>query len=161
VTFGDFIFTLGLPIPVRGMRALHIIAALLLPVLTQVPFSFFYDLGEQQEEEPSSKFAHYYEDADIIVGDFIQVRSNMPDDLTGKIIITNTTTARNFEELQERNLRILVTTTPRLEGRSFGTNVMEAVCRCLVDKPDDQITDADIVGLIERIPLKPQVHVMG
>ena len=110
---------------------------------------------------PSTKFSHYYERADIIVGDFIQVRSNMPDDLTGKIIITNTTTARNFEELQERNLHILVTTTPRLEGRSFGTHVMEAVCRCLVDKPDDQITDADIVDLIERIPLKPQVHVMG
>jgi len=161
VTFGDFIFTLGLPIPVRGMRTLHVLAALLLPVLTQIPFSFFYDLGEQQEKEPSTKFAHYYEQADIIVGDFIQVRSNMPDDLTGKIIITNTTTARNFCELQERNLHILVTTTPRLEGRSFGTNVMEAVCRCLVDKPDDQITDADIVDLIERIPLKPQVHVMG
>jgi len=160
VIFGDFIFALGLPIPIRGMRALHIIAALLLPVLTQLPFSVFYDLGDQQEEEPSSKFTRYYEDADIIVGDFIQVRSNMPDDLTGKIIITNTTTARNFEELLERNLRILVTTTPRLEGRSFGTNVMEAVCRCLVDKPDDQITDADIVDLIKRIPLKPQVHVM-
>jgi hypothetical protein len=160
VTFGDFIFALGLPIPVRGLRALRILAALLLPVLTQLPFTFFYALGEEQEDEPSTKYAHYYKEADIITGDFIQVRSNMPDDLSGKIIITNTTTARNFEELQERNLHILVTTTPRLEGRSFGTNVMEAVCRCLVDKPDDQITDADIIDLIERIPLKPQVHVL-
>jgi hypothetical protein len=60
-----------------------------------------------------------------------------------------------------RNLYILVTNTPRLEGRSFGTNVIEAVCRCLVDKPDDQITDHDLVDLIERIPLKPQVHVLN
>ena len=62
---------------------------------------------------------------------------------------------------RKRNLHILLTTTPRLGGRSFGANVMEAVCRCLIDKPDDQITDADIVDLIERIPLKPQVHVLN
>jgi hypothetical protein len=38
---------------------------------------------------------------------------------------------------------------------------MEAVCRCLVDKPDDQITSQDFTDLIERIPLKPQVHVLN
>lgn len=161
VTFGDFMFTLGLPIPIRGLRTLHILAALILPFFTQLPFSVFYAQGEQQEKEPSTKYAHYYKQSDIITGDFIQVWSNLPDDMSGKIVITNTTTARNVEELQKRNLHILVTTTPRLEGRSFGTNVMEAVCRCLVDKPDDQITDADIVDLIERIPLKPQVHVLN
>jgi hypothetical protein len=91
----------------------------------------------------------------------MQVWSNLPDELDGKIVITNTTTARNVEELQKRNLHILVTTTPRLEGRSFGTNVMEAVCRCPVDRPDEQITDSDIIDLIERIPLKPQVHVLN
>ena len=97
----------------------------------------------------------------MIAGDFLQIWSNLPDDLSGKIIITNTTTARNVEELQKRNLHILVTTTPRLGGRSFGTNVMEAVCRCLVDKPDHQIAEADFIDLIERIPLKPQVHVLN
>ncbi|MBL7064357.1 MAG: quinate 5-dehydrogenase [Anaerolineae bacterium] len=161
VTFGDLMFTLGLPIPIRSLRTVHVLAALLLPLLTQLPFSVFYAQGEQQEKQPSTKYSRYYEQADIITGDFIQIRSNMPDDLMGKIIITNTTTARNFEELQERNLHILVTTTPRLAGRSFGTNVMEAVCRCLVDKPDDQITSEDFVDLIERIPLKPQVHVLS
>ena len=65
------------------------------------------------------------------------------------------------EELKKRNLHILVTTTPRLAGRSFGTNVMEAMCRCLVDKPDEQITPEDFIDLIERIPLKPQVHVLN
>jgi len=160
VTFGDLMFTLGLPIPIRSLRTVHVLAVLLLPLLTQLPFSVFYAQGEQQEKQPSTKYSRY-EQADIITGDFIQIRSNMPDDLMGKIIITNTTTARNFEELQERNLHILVTTTPRLAGRSFGTNVMEAVCRCLVDKPDDQITSEDFVDLIERIPLKPQVHVLS
>jgi hypothetical protein len=48
-----------------------------------------------------------------------------------------------------------------LAGRSFGTNVIEAACRCLIDKPDDQITGEDFVHLIERIPLKPQLHVLN
>jgi len=161
VTFGDFMFALDLPIPIRSLRTVHILAVLLLPVLTNLPFAWVYPLGEEQEKEPSKKYSRFYEEADIIAGDFLQVWSNLPDDLSGKIIITNTTTARNVEELQKRNLHILVTTTPRLEGRSFGTNVMEAVCRCLVDKPDDQITSGDFVDLIERIPLKPQVHVLN
>jgi hypothetical protein len=161
VTFGDFMFALDLPIPIRSLRTLHILAAVLLPCLTQLPFRWLYPLGEEQEKEPSKKYSRFYEEADIIAGDFLQVWSYLPDDLSGKIIITNTTTARNVEELQKRNLHILVTTTPRLAGRSFGTNVMEAVCRCLVDKPDDQITSADFTDLIERIPLKPQVHVLS
>jgi len=160
VTFGDFMFALDLPIPIRSLRTLHILAAVLLPCLTQLPFRWLYPLGEEQEKEPSKKYSRFYKEADIIAGDFLQVWSYLPDDLSGKIIITNTTTARNVEELQKRNLHILVTTTPRLAGRSFGTNVMEAVCRCLVDKPDDQITSADFTDLIERIPLKPQVHVL-
>ena len=161
VTFGDFMFSLDLPIPIRSLRTVHILAALLLPVLAQVPFAWLYPLGEEQEKQPSRKYARFYEEADIIAGDFLQIWSNMPDDMTGKIVITNTTTARNVEELQKRNLHILVTTTPRLEGRSFGTNVMEAVCRCLLDKPDAQIVPEDFIDLIERIPLKPQVHVLN
>jgi hypothetical protein len=161
VTFGDLIFALGIPIPIHRLRTVHILAGLLLPILTNLPFSWIYPVGEDQEKEPSKKFSHLYAEADIIAGDFLQVWSNLPDDLTGRIIITNTTTARNVEELQKRNLHILVTTTPRLDGRSFGTNVIEAVCRCLVDKPDNLIGDAEFIDLIERIPLRPQVHVLN
>jgi len=161
VTFGDLMFGLGVPISIHSLRSVHILAAILLPVLTHLPFSWVYPVGEEQEKEPSKKYSRFYEEADVIAGDFLQVWSNLPDDLSGKIIITNTTTAKNVEELQKRNLHILVTTTPRLSGRSFGTNVMEAVCRCLIDKPDDQITEADFVDLIERVPLKPQLHVLN
>lgn len=161
VTFGDFMFALGLPIPIRSLQGVHILAAIMLPIFTQFPFRWLYPLGQEQEKEPSTKYSHYYEEADIIAGDFIQVWSNLPNDLSGKIIITNTTTARNVEELQKRKLHILVTNTPRLEGRSFGTNVIEAMCRCLVDKPDDQITSEDFMDLIERVPLKPQVHILN
>lgn len=161
VTFGDFMFALDIPIAMHGLRSVHMLAAVLLPVMTQLPFKWLYPLGDQQDKEPSPKYRRFYDEADVIAGDFLQVWSYLPDDLTGKIIITNTTTEQNVEELQKRNLHILVTNTPRLHGRSFGTNVIEAMCRCLIDKPDDQITEADFKDIIERVPLKPQVHVLN
>ena len=161
VTFGDFMFALDLPIPIRSIHTVHIVAVLLLPIMTQLPFRWLYPLGAEQEKEPSKKYSNFYEEADIIAGDFLQVWSNLPDDLSGKIIITNTTTEKNVEALQKRNLQVLVTNTPRLEGRSFGTNVIEAMCRCLIDKPDDRITEADFKDIITRVPLKPQVHILN
>lgn len=161
MTFGDFMFALDFPIPLHSLRSIHILAAVLLPVITQLPYKWVYPTGAEQDKPPSKKYSRFYEEAEVIAGDFMQVWSHLPDDLSGKIIITNTTTEQNVEELQKRNLHILVTTTPRLGGRSFGTNVMEAMCRCLIDKPDDQTTEADFRDLIERIPLKPQVHVLN
>ncbi len=161
VTFGDFMFSLDLPIPIRSLRGVRIIAAILLPIITKLPFKWFYPLGSAQDKDPEPKWEKYYNEATVLAGDFVSIRAHMPDDLTGKIVVTNTTTAKNVEELRERGLHILVTTTPRFEGRSFGTNVMEATLRALIDKPDDQITEADFIDMIERIPLLPNIEVLN
>lgn len=161
VTFGDLMFALDVPIPLHSLRSIHVLGRLLLPVLTRLPFSWVYPVGEKQDQGPAGKYSRFCEEMDVLAGDFLQIWSNLPEDLSGKIIITNTTTAENVEELRRRNLQILVTTTPRLGGRSFGTNVWEAVCRCLIDKPDHQIVERDFVDLIERVPIKPQVHVLN
>jgi len=161
MVFGDMMFSLGLPIPVRSLSTVRIIAGILLPVITQMPFKWFYPLGSAQDKDPEPKWTKYYEEATVLAGDFLSVRAHMPDDLSGKIVVTNTTTSKNVEELQKRGLRILVTTTPRLEGRSFGTNVMEATLRALIDKPDPDITEADFLDVIERIPLEPNIEVLN
>ena len=159
--FGDLMFSLGLPIPVRKLSTVRLIAAVLLPAITQMPFKWFYPLGSEQDKEPEPKYTQYYQEAQLLAGDFVSIRAHMPEDLTDKIIVTNTTTAKNVEELQKRGLHILVTTTPRLEGRSFGTNVMEATLRALIDKPDDEITREDFIDIIERIPLEPNIEVLN
>lgn len=161
VTFGDFMFALGLPIPMYSLRAARMVASVLLPVVTQVPFAWLYPLGSEQDKPPQNKWRKYYERSQVIAGDFLQIRQYMPDDLTGKIIVTNTTTAKNVDELRQRNLHILVTVTPRLEGRSFGTNVMEATLLALMDKPQSEVTQADFVDLINRIPLEPNIEVLN
>ncbi|HEY45568.1 MAG: hypothetical protein AMJ88_12275 [Anaerolineae bacterium SM23_ 63] len=161
VTFGDFMFTLGLPIAVHSLSTVRLLAAVILPWLTKLPYTWFYPLGAQQDKEPEPRYTKYYERALVLAGDFVQIRAHMPDDLSGKIIVTNTTTARNVEELQRRGLHMLVTTTPRLEGRSFGTNVMEATMLALMDKPQSQVTEVDFLDMIERIPIKPTLEVLN
>ena len=159
--FGDLMFSLGLPIPIRSLKGVHIMAAMLLPIITKMPFKWFYPQGSEQDKAPEPRWTKYYNEADILAGDFVSIRACMPDDLSGKIVLTNTTTAKNVEELRERGLHILVTSTPRLEGRTFGTNVMEATLRALIDKPDDEITEADFLDIIERIPLEPNIEVLN
>jgi len=161
VTFGDFMFALGLPFPMKTLAGVRLVAAILLPVITRVPYEWLYPLGAAQDKPPQAKWQKYYQQAQVIAGDFLQIRQFMPDDLTGKMIVTNTTTAKNVEELKQRNLHILVTVTPRLEGRSFGTNVMEATLLALMEKPQTEVVEADFVDLIERIPLLPNIEVFN
>lgn len=161
VTFGDFMFALGLPIAIKKLSTARLVAATLLPVVTQVPFSWLYPLGSEQDKPPQPKWTKYYQQSQVIAGDFLQIRQYMPNDLTGKIIVTNTTTSKNVEELRQRNLHILVTVTPRFEGRSFGTNVMEATLLALMDKPQSEVTQADFLDLINRIPLEPNIEVLN
>lgn len=160
-TFGDFMFTMGLPIPMRKLSTVRLVAGILLPVVTRLPYMWFYPTGSAQDAEPEPRWQPIFEQADLIAGDFLQIRRNMPNDLSGKIIVTNTTTARNVEEMQQRGLNILVTTTPRFKGRSFGTNVMEATLLALMDKPQSEVLPQDFQDLIERIPLEPNLEVLN
>jgi len=158
MVIGDFMFALGLPIPMHTLRTLRFVAAVLLPVLSRLPFTWFYPVGEKQEKEPQTRWNRYYQEAELVAGDFLQIRDYMPRDLRGKIVLTNTTTAQDVVELARRGLSLLVTTTPRFEGRSFGTNVIEAALLALIDKPQEEITKQDMAELIDRIPIQPGIE---
>jgi len=54
MTFGDFMFALGLPIAVHSLSTVRLLAALILPCLTQLPYTWFYPLGSQQDKEPEN-----------------------------------------------------------------------------------------------------------
>lgn len=157
VIFGDFIFALGLPIPIRTLRTLKILAALLLPILSQLPFTLLYPTGSKQEST-TPRYPQYYQWADVIAGDFHFIRKYMPPRLEGKIILTNTVTAEDVEELRRRGVSYLVTTTPELNGRSFGTNVMEAVLVSLSGKAPSQLTVEDYHYWLDRLGFAPRIE---
>jgi hypothetical protein len=158
VTFGDFIFALGIDKPVHTLPEFEALAEKYLPDACKLPFQFFYPTGKKQERPPEPKFPQYYRAASVIAGDFHFIRQHMPDDLSGKTIITNTVTPQNMDELRERNLARLVTTTPNLGGRSFGTNVMEAALLAILGKRWEEVTDADYRALLEKLHFRPYVR---
>ena len=156
VIFGDLMFALGIPIPVRGLDNLRRLGRILLPVVGKLPISMVYPTGEKQETiEP--KYETYWAQADLIAGDFLYIRKHMPDDLTGKDILTNTTTEADVALLKERGVRWLITTTPRYEGRSFGTNMMEAALTAYAGK-GRPLTLNELDELIDRLHIRPHAQ---
>ena len=157
VLFGDFIFALDKDMPVRGLAEFEELAEKYLPDACKLPFQFFYPTGKKQEKPPEPKYPHYYEQAEIIAGDFHFMRQFMPDRLDGKIVLTNTVTAGNVEDLAVRGVKMLITTTPEIAGRSFGTNVLEAALLALLGKAWSDVVPADYEGLLRELGLKPRV----
>lgn len=125
ILFGDIIYGLGCNIPIRSLAALRRWAAALVPIITKMPIKWMYPTGKKQDSH-IIRHPEYFTDSDIIAGDFLFIKRFMPSRLEGKIIITNTVTAADRQLLKDAGVKMLVTTTPCLQGRSFGTNVLEA-----------------------------------
>lgn len=154
--FGDLMFGLGIPIPVRSVRGLKVLAAILLPIVGRIPFEWIYPTGEKQEQR-IPKFVKYYQWASVIAGDCHYVKRHMPERMDGKVIVTNTTTPEDVALFRQAGVKVLVTTTPALDGRSFGTNMMEASLVALAGK-GRVLTDAELNEYLDRLGFEPQLQ---
>ena len=138
-------------------------AQTLLPILCRLPFTILYPTGEHQTKH-HGQGEKWFRWADVIGGDYHFIGTNLPPataadphPLAGKLVITNTTTDADVARLRELGLARLVTTTPRLQGRSFGTNVMEGVLVALSGKRPEELGEADYLDLLQRLDWEPQV----
>jgi hypothetical protein len=155
--FGDMMFGLGIGIPVRKLSTVAFLASIILPVLTKLPFQWVYPTGEKQNVRVP-KWEQWYQWADVIAGDWLYISRHLPDKLEGKVILTNTVTPANVEELRERGAAMLITTTPNLGGRSFGTNLMEGLIVAAAGKKPEQMTPSDYEDWLDRIGFTPRVE---
>ena len=125
--YGDLVSILDVPLPLRSLTTVRALARVVLPVALRAPISWLYPTGAAQEQSaPAGRYTRLYTWAEVIAGDWHLIRRYLPERLDGKTILTNTTTAANVALLRERGAARLVTTTPRLNGRSLPTNVLEA-----------------------------------
>ena len=155
VVIGDLMVALGIPIPIRGLYNYRRIARILFPVVSYFPMGMlFYGSGGQ---EPTPKYERYWRESDLLAGDFLFMRKYLPEDLSSKTVITNTTTPENVEFLRARGVHTVITTTPRFEGRSFGTNMMEAALTACAGK-GQPLNDAELNDLIDELDLRPSVR---
>jgi len=154
--FGDLMFGLDIPIAIHTMRSLNLAARVLMPLVGRMPLSMLYPTGEKQEKVVP-KYEKYYQGNTVTGGDFLYVKQHMPEDMRGKIIVTNTTTPADVEFLKKRGIKYLVTTTLNLDGRSFGTNMMEAALIAIAGKGRVLTTD-ELNTLIDQLGFEPQMQ---
>ena len=154
--FGDLMFSLGLPFPVRSTQGLKRLAAILMPVAGRLPFEWIYPTGEKQEER-KPKWTSYYEWGTVIAGDCHYIKRHMPDRLDGKVIATNTTTTSDVEAFHNAGVKYLVTSTPVLQGRSFGTNMMEAALVAISGK-GRELTRDELRQLLDQLGFQPELQ---
>jgi len=152
--FGDLMVALGVPLPVYGIPAFKRVARVMLPNVSHFPMSMIFYGSDGAEKEP--KYVKYFEESDLIAGDFLFMRKYMPARLDGKTVVTNTTTEDNIETLRQRGVKTVITSTPRYEGRSFGTNMMEAALTAYAGK-GRRLSDEELNGLIDEVGVKPEV----
>jgi hypothetical protein len=157
MTFGDLISCLNIPIPLHSLSTLNKLARIMIPILVNLPIKYLYPTGEKQETS-NSKFGHFFDDADIIAGDYLAISQYMPKNMAGKIVITNTVTSDNVQDLKERGVWYLVTTTPQFQGRSFGTNVFQGALVAISGKNPEELDDKDYLDLLKKIDFKPRIE---
>jgi hypothetical protein len=156
VVYGDFLFGLGVPIPIRSYQTVEGFASLIAPIITKLPIQWFYPTGSKQEERKPS-FPKYWADRTFLCGDWHYIRRYAPDDLTGKTVLTQTVRSADIEWLKSAGLKRLITTTPEMGGETFATNVMEGVIVALVGKKPDEMTPEDYLGVLKELDWSPGV----
>ncbi len=157
--FGDLMFSLDIPIPIKSAAQHRIIAKTLLPLITKMPLAMLYPTGEKQNTI-TPKWGDCYKWADIVAGDYLFIGRYLPTPESGflkdKIILTNTTTETDEPELTRRGAKLLITTTPNFEGRSFGTNVMEAVL--VAANNGNPMTETEYLARLQELNWTPSVR---
>ena len=154
--FGDLMFALGLPVALHSEKALKRMAALLMPVVGRLPFHWLYPTGEKQEAR-TPRWAEHYAWAKVIAGDAHFIKRFAPDHLPGKILVTNTTTAEDVTLFRSWGCSHLVTSTPVVDGRTFGTNLLEAALVAVAGQ-GRPLTMDELQAMLDRLDLHPNLR---
>lgn len=159
--FGDMMFSLGMPVALHSVKSVKTMASMLMPVAGRLPFHWLYPVGESQNKH-TPKWTEWFDWATIVAGDCHYITKYMPHRMDGKIIVTNTTTPEDIAFFKQAGVKSIITTTPVLDGRSFGTNMMEAAILAASGRkepvnyanPGSYFTDME--KLVQQIGFKPQ-----
>jgi hypothetical protein len=154
--FGDLMFGLGVPIAIPSIGTLALVARAIMPIVGRMPISMLYPTGDKQHEVVP-KYEKHYQGNSVIAGDWLYIKQHMPEEMSGKVIVTNTTTPDDVEFLKQHGVKHLVTTTPVMDGRSFGTNMLEAALVAVAGK-GRVLTSTELAQMLDELGIKPQIR---
>lgn len=156
IIFGDFLFGIGVKIKLTNYSQVRTLGSLILPVITQLPFKWFYPTGEKQEERKPT-YPEIWADRTFLCGDWHYIRRYAPEDLRGKTILTQTLRTADLEWLKQAGATRAITTTPVMGGETFATNVMEGVIVAVTGKRPEHLSEQDYLDTLKRLDWKPNV----
>jgi hypothetical protein len=156
VVFGDLIYNVGLPIPVRTLDSLRGLARVVLPIVRLLPIKWVYPTGKQQEKRVR-RAPQYYHWAEVIAGDGHMIRRFLPDRLEGQTVITQTVRRHHLKLYRECGIGRVITTTPDFGGESFATNVMEGVLLTLLRGRGVEPTEDKYVAVLSELGWRPGI----
>ena len=156
VIYGDLLFGIGIPFPIHKYKSVRRLGATVLPIITKLPFKWFYPTGEKQDER-KPKHLRVWKRATVIAGDTLYIRRYAPDDLAGKVVITQTVRKADLEWLATAGVTRVITTTPMMGGETFATNVMEGVIVALLGKRPADLNADDYLDVLRRLNWKPNI----
>lgn len=157
--FCDLMFALGIPLPLRSESAVKTLAGWVMPIAGRLPFDWVYPIGEKQEKN-TPKYGEWYAWATVIAGDCHYIKRYMPARLDGKVVCTNTTTTDDVAKFRAVGVKHLVTTTPVMDGRSFGTNMLEAAL-IAVSGQGRKLTNPELEALIDQLGFEPTLQTLN
>lgn len=164
VVYGDLMFNVGIPLPIRSWGGLKAVGRALLPLICVLPFQWLYPTGEKQAEI-TPRYEKYFRWADVIAGDYKIIGRYMPPPesgaLAGKMVITNTLTPDDVENLKARGVKTLVTPASELDGRTFATNVLEGVFIVLAGKRPEAMSTQDYLDVAGKLGWQPAVRTLA
>jgi hypothetical protein len=145
------------PYPIRSLAELQRLSRRLVREMVKLPLRMLYPTGAAQDAAPEARFPEQYAANRLIAGDFHLIRRYLPAQLDGQAILTNTTIATDRADLRRRGARWLFTTTPLLEGRSFGTNALEAAMVAVLGRPPAELVAEDFDQLLDAMDYRPEI----
>ena len=156
VIYGDLLFGIGLPFPINKYKNVKRLGATVLPLITKLPFKWFYPTGEKQEER-KPKYEKIWKESTLIAGDTLYIKRYASNDLTGKTVLTQTVRKADLEWLKKSGAKRVITTTPVMGGETFATNVMEGVIVALLGRRPQDLTEKDYLETLQKLDWKPNV----
>jgi predicted amino acid dehydrogenase len=156
-SFFDPVVHFSTPYLLESINALEYYATAAMPVLTRLPYSWFYPKGWNGDEWKPLLMGKPYEKAEIIVGDFSYVRHYTPSMLPNKVVITDSIDDAGIALLKKRGVRTVITTIPDYFKQRVDINVLHAIFAAHLEKKPADITENDYVSLIDEAGIEPRV----
>ncbi len=83
------------------------------------------------------------------------------EDLKDKIVITTTAYADRVEYLKEKEVAVIIDTTPKLFEKVIGVSVLEALLLAALQLPNDKESSDDLLEVISEMEMEPRVIYPG